>query len=390
MKFFFIFTIALLSFPVFSIVQNNFLTPIGGIEGITANTGIARTNSVGNVIFNPAGLAQIDTHKVSVSGSAFSQNYIDVTIGDEKEKIEYFQTTPSQITTAYSGNRFKFAMSLLVPKVSKFKNSFDVGNKQSEISYEDQETYIGPTMAFKLNNKFSIGGSAFLIKRDFSKDELLFITEDSDTAQRFYKLNITGFSFVGILGASFKPKENLHFGLKIQTPKLNLHSTYDSKVFFISTKDDVTPTSRFQDGKASFKGPAEIGFGVKYDFSPKMTILFDGAYQIKHFDLMVQSDVIGGRAFHDYQNAVRAHLAFEHEISPKETYTLGLTYNEKNEISSLSFLGATVGYRMRENVADTMFGIFVNKSIPETKDNVETNYLMAGFYLSSSINFVKN
>jgi len=389
MKNIIIFALTLISLPAFSIVQNNFLTPIGGIEGITANTGIARTNTIGNVIYNPAGLSDIDSHKVSVSGSAFSQNYIDVTIGTDNEKIEYFQTTPSQITTAYSGEKFKFAMSILVPKVSKFKNSFEVGNNQSEISYEDQETFVGPTIAFRLNDQFSFGGSVFLIKRDFSKDELLFITENSDKAQRFYKLNINGYSLVGVLGTSFKVNNKVDLGLRIQTPKINLYSTYESKVFFVSTADNASNISKSQDGKASLKGPSEIGFGVKYDLSANLKVLFDGVYQIKHLNTMVESDVINGRAFHDYQNAIRAHLAFEYQRSSSESYTLGLAYNEKNEISSLSFIGATIGYQLRESVADTMLGVFVNKSIQETINNVETNYLMAGFYLSSSINFSK-
>lgn len=64
---YFLLLIFLLTNISHAIVQNNFLTPIGGIEGITGNTGLARRASVGNVIYNPAGLAYINTHKVSVS-----------------------------------------------------------------------------------------------------------------------------------------------------------------------------------------------------------------------------------------------------------------------------------------------------------------------------------
>ena len=86
--------LCLLPTLAFAFVQNNFLTPIGGIEGISANTGVARRGSIGAVIYNPAGLAYINTNKVSVSGSAFSQNWIDVELSGRSEKIEYFQTTP--------------------------------------------------------------------------------------------------------------------------------------------------------------------------------------------------------------------------------------------------------------------------------------------------------
>ena len=47
-----------------------------------------RDISVGAVIYNPAGMAYINTNKVSVSGSAFSQKLIDVELsGDPKNRV---------------------------------------------------------------------------------------------------------------------------------------------------------------------------------------------------------------------------------------------------------------------------------------------------------------
>ena len=91
-------------FPMttFGIIQNKFLIPIGGIEGITANTGVARRGSIGSVIYNPAGMAYIKHKKVSVNGSAFTQNSINLTIVENEKTFGYFQATPSQITTVFN------------------------------------------------------------------------------------------------------------------------------------------------------------------------------------------------------------------------------------------------------------------------------------------------
>ena len=374
-----------------SIVQNNFLTPIGGIEGITGNTGIARRASVGNVIYNPAGLAYISTHKVSVSGSAFSQNWIDVDIDGNSEKIKYFQTTPSQITTVYHDDKINYAFSILVPKVSKFKTSFTLDEVNSEVNYEDQETYLGPTISIKVSDKLSIGASLFGIKRDFSKQENLYMNfvenELPVTAQRFFSLNISGISAVGNIGISYAPRDNLKFGLNIQSPKVNLSSTFESKIFFTASNDSTS--SNTKNGDASFTAPGELSFGLEYNPSDKLKLLLDVGYQLSQFSLLVKNDASGGRAFYDYNHSYRAHLGVEYEKSAKEAYTFGASYNQKNEVNSLDFFGATIGYRLREKVADTMIGLFVNKSISKKINNIETNYLMAGLYLSSTINFME-
>lgn len=382
-----LFLLCLLPELSFSIVQNNFLTPIGGIEGITGNTGVARRASVGNVIYNPAGLAYINTHKVSVSGSAFSQNWVDIDISGTSESIEYFQTTPSQITTVYHKGKLNFAFSILVPKVSKFKTSFDLTSVKSEVNYEDQETYAGPTVSLKLSEEFAIGLSIFGIKRDFSKGELLYVTENDVAAQRFFSLSITGLSAVGNLGISYAPKKNFLMGINVQSPKININSSFESKVFTTGTND--TTSTETKNGKATFTGPAEVSFGLEYDPSEDVKLLFDLGYQFSKYSLLVESDASGGAAFYDYKKSFRAHLGMEYYKSKKEAYTFGASYNEKNEVNSLDFIGATLGYRLREEVADSMIGIFINKSLPETTNNIETNYLMAGVYLSSSINFMK-
>ena len=270
--------------------------------------------------------------------------------------------------------------------MSKFRTSFDLENQKSEVNYEDQETYIGPTVSYKLSEKFSFGFSIFGIKRDFSKEEMIYATTDNITAQRFFSLNITGFSLVSNFGLSYAAQKNLLFGINLQTPKINLSSSFESKTFLTSTNQS-SGTNTLK-GNAKFSGPGEIALGFEYDPAKKIKLLMDLGYQFSKYSLLVAKDASGGSAFYDYKNSMRVHLGFEYYKSKKEAYTFGANYNQKNESSSLDFLSLSLGYRLREKVADSMLGLFLNKSIAEKVNNVETNYLMAGIYLSSSINFI--
>lgn len=82
--------LALFPMTTFAIIQNKYLIPIGGIEGITANTGVARRGSIGSALYHPAGMAYIKHKKVSVNGSAFTQNSINLTILEEDQEVKLF------------------------------------------------------------------------------------------------------------------------------------------------------------------------------------------------------------------------------------------------------------------------------------------------------------
>ena len=107
--------------------EHAFLTPMGAYEGIAGNTGIGRDGSIGAVIYNPAGLATLQTTKISASGSAFSQNKISLKSEYTNEEVEYIQTTPSQITTLFNTKYFNWAFSVIVPKSQELEYAIESG-----------------------------------------------------------------------------------------------------------------------------------------------------------------------------------------------------------------------------------------------------------------------
>ena len=132
-----------------------------------------------------------------------------------------------------------------------------------------------------------------------------------------------------------------------------------------------------------------MAFGFSFNEGKLFKVLFDIGYQFSKLSILVNSDASEGVAYYNYISAIRAHLAFEYYKSTRENITLGFMYNAKNEVSSLDFIGASLGYRNKEAIADTMIGFFVNKGLAAKEANVETDILMAGLFLSTTINFIK-
>jgi hypothetical protein len=53
----------------------------------------------------------------------------------------------------------------------------------------------------------------------------------------------------------------------------------------------------------------------------------------------------------------------------------------------LDFMGATLGYRSLDDIADSSFGLFYNQASKES-DGIKTAYNMYGLFISTSINFI--
>ena len=377
----------------FSFVDNNFLTPMGSVEGITGNTGIARLGSIGSVIYNPAGLAFSTDKKISIAGSAYTQNSISLDSELIKAKASFFQSTPSQVTTVFNKWGYALAFSVLVPKVYKFDYNLDVVNNniefQSYNTYESEETYFGPTIAKKFGKRFSIGTSIFLVKKSLNTSSNDFtLIDNNNFGQIFDSTKIEGYTLLGSFGATIHLMPRLIMGFKLSTPQINLSSTFNQNATSISTDTGLSAEKK-KDGEASFFSPAELAGGLQFRISNKMKLLTDIAIHTGMKSTIIEKDAKGDKLEKEYLSSLRAHVGFEYRFSQNESFNFGAQYNQKNSDDSFDFFGFQAGYRKKEEIADSIIGFFINKNIEKEEEGVKINYLMAGIYLSTSINFVK-
>ena len=378
----------------YSFVDNNFLIPIGSVEGITGNTGIARLGSIGSVIYNPAGLAFSKDKKISIAGSAYTQNSITIDYQVLKKDISFFQSTPSQVTTVFNKFGFAFAFSVLVPKIYKLDFNLDLKNEiifnQNYFSYETEEAYFGPTIAKNFGSNFSLGTSIFLIKKNEDQTSNSFIyIDDNNFEQKFETKKIEGYTLLTILDASLQLGPRLIVGFKVATPQINLSSKFNQSYTEISTTTGLKAERKI-DGEAFFSAPAEIASGIQFRISDKLKILTDIAFYPGMDFTLIKNDVLGDKYEKKFISSLRTHFGFEYRFSNNESINFGAQYNQKNSDDSSDFIGFQLGYRKKEEIADSLIGIFVNKNIAKRNDDgTQIDYLMAGLYLSTSINFIK-
>ena len=379
----------------YSIVDNNFLIPIGSVEGITGNTGIARLGSIGSVIYNPAGLAFSKDKKISIAGSAYTQNSITIDNQVLKKDISFFQSTPSQVTTVFNKFGFAFAFSVLVPKA--FKLDFNIDQKDpiynSYIDFETEEAYFGPTVSKKFSSNFAIGISLFYVKKseNLTSNEFNY-TDEFNYSQRFETLKISGNTLMASLGLTYLFSPRIILGFKFSTPQINLSSKF-TQSYSISETENGEPglwLDFIEEGDAYLTSPAEIALGLQFRFSDRFKLLTDFAYHFGKKSTTIDYTVYDDKMEKEYLASSRVHIGAEYRFSNNESINFGAQYNQKNSDDSFDFFGFQAGYRKKEEIADSLIGIFVNKNIAKREaDGMKIDYLMAGLYLSTSINFIK-
>jgi hypothetical protein len=389
--------------------ENSFLTPMGAYEGIAGNTGIGREGSVGAVIYNPAGLATLQTTKISASGSAFSRNNISLKSDYINEEVEYIQTTPTQITTLFNTKYFNWAFSVIVPKSNELEYAIENGtpgiDKVNEDGYQKlQETLFGPSIGFKLSEKFKIGLSYFISKRDEKERYVEYQDFSQSSEQTFYQMDTSALAAYPVLGLLFTPTEEFALGLNFSGPSTQLGGEANSRVRYVSwdtTGGGLCPNG-IPDGTCSlawyskdkteninYERPLELGIGFSWNITKQLKILTDVTSQFAKEYEIHKSDALEESSSISFVNSTRYNVGFEYLTSQTDAVTLGFMYNPSpTEDSDLNFVGGTVGYRSIDDIADSSVGLFYNQAKDET-GGVETTYSMYGLFLSTSINFTK-
>lgn len=370
--------------------ENAFLTPMGAYEGIAGNTGIGRDGSVGSVIYNPAGLASIKSSKLSASGSAFSQNQITTKSSEGSDDIKYFQTVPAQITTVFNNPNFNWAFSILVPNSTKYDSKRVEDTVNFNDTVEDHETVFGPSAALKISNDFSLGLSVFGSKRDYRFTSIAFFEDGTGAIAQSRKLDISGLTAYPILGLLYTPGKNFSAGLKFLGPSTSLSGEFEDnlKTAGNNTSLGIPNGDVTEKGKVTFQKPMELGIGFSARTSESIKLYFDVTNQFSKEYELLKDNVFGETASVEYKTTQRYNFAVEYLTSHTDAITFGLMYNPDPMVDSdLNFMGATLGYRSIEKIADSSFGLFYNQGSSDS-DGIETKQTMVGLFISSSINFL--
>lgn len=343
-------------------------------------------------------MATINSSKLSASGSAFALNSVDLDDGKSKENISSFQTIPSQITTIFDQKGFVWAFSVLVPKRISYESRAEIAD-DSKIpltgSYvyteEDQDTYFGPSISYRINRQLSVGLSIFIDKLDYryAADQIM---REEGTENYFLQTDrryINAMVAIPIIGVLIRPNKKFSLGVRFSGPNKRINGKFEH---LVKTSDNTSAPevngAQIQNYSYNYEKPLDLGVGISWKTTQDLVLLFDISNQFKKSFVSTSTDLFGSEEVYRYNNVQRYNLGIEYRTSHTDNLTFGFNYNpDPFEGQNLNFTGFTIGYRTLEKIADTSVGLFYNFADNTDESKIKTKVQIFGLFLSTAIDF---
>lgn len=235
--------------------------------------------------YNPAGLALAPANSISLSASLYGFHRRTVKDGwfpGEDTDIDTFMSIPSTFGAVVKPTAdLVLAFSAFVPDkqytsdLAAFPREPGVGDEHFfRYTLDDQTIWLGPTAAYRLTPRWSVGLSVFATYRQFSQTIDYFLIDygySSTSDVRF-----TAFSLLGEVGVRYDPDSKWSFGLMMQSPSIHLQGHSD--LFVKNESTTMVGLGYFTDGSARNDLPAAIRAGLSWQEPRRYAVAFDANY----------------------------------------------------------------------------------------------------------------
>ena len=151
--------------------SNPQIMPFGESEAFLGNAGVGRATDTGAVFYNPSGLAEIESGRVTVNGSIYMgfKTKTDSLIRLDETDIPYeasgFNTIPGFYVAALRLGDWTGALSVLVPSSIQVENRvpFETPNTRGNLlqTTRQSDLWLGLSVARKLGDRWAVGMSIF-------------------------------------------------------------------------------------------------------------------------------------------------------------------------------------------------------------------------------------
>ncbi|MBL7545275.1 MAG: outer membrane protein transport protein [Bdellovibrionaceae bacterium] len=413
-----IFVILLLCLNCFgySYIDNRNLFPLGEKEMFMANTGVALTESSGNVFYNPAGLALTQATKLSLSSNSYFNSkteYKSIQILDDTNfpfSTSGSQSIPSTLVSAWKGEKMAWAFSILVPHQLKIQDAalYKTANYETVQVARVQSfqiLMIGGTWAGALSATTRLGGSCFYTTYQTNQQFDFSATPKDSSALKpavinsFFNSEISG----GIchVGLQHDVTELLHWGMTVKTPLLTSSKKGTSSQFIQEPTQGAFKAEGPKEITPQVEIPGELSAGIKLNVSERLKLYSDINYQLEasYNDGNQLSEKFEHAATFRYSGGV------QFKISPKNDLLAGFAYNPsslkkpESEAFENYFVGS-LGVQSQTENSVLGVGVFIaqsygeivnsklNTSFQETETfKSEVRTAVTGFLISSGFSF---
>lgn len=232
----------------------------------------ASADGVDAVFYNPAGLADVPKNSISLSASlyGFQNQWVKgYWYPSQDLDVSSFVSIPTTFGSVWKlSDRSAVALAAFIPDRSSSNDleAFVDTDHYFKFSQEDQTLWIGPSIGWRLDEKFSVGASLFGVYRTFSwfrdyfyANYWLALSED---------IMYSNLSLLAVLGAKYDLDENWLLGLRLQTPNIRLTGKGNylfKRSYFDSSERLVYFQSWYMDEVKSLNRlPTQLTAGVAY------------------------------------------------------------------------------------------------------------------------------
>lgn len=202
---------------------------------------------------------------------------------NEPDKFTKTKTESTSLLPSVGGytqyRNLTIGFGLYTPVGDKTKWNDKIENNNANITVE-YNTLIGLSVATicvakKIDNKLSLGGGLnYLIFKNEKEAKKIYTSTISPPLNYDYKVKAdgSGDGFEGIVGILYKPNEKLILGSVYRSgSKLDLEGSANVEL-------SINPAYNGKsDLDAKFYHPATYGFGLSYEYTPKLTLACDWA-----------------------------------------------------------------------------------------------------------------
>lgn len=282
-----------------------------------------------SIFYNPGGLSMMNTKwSFSAGVSGIMANALF-----QKDATNYQARTDNPTGTpfyfygaAMITDKLSVGLGVYTPFGSSAKWNDDWAGRYLIQNISLMAVYIQPTIGYKFNDKISVGAGFVYAYGDVEFQRAVPYNDDS-----YVKLNGTTSNIGFNVGLMVKPVERLSLGIDYRSQIIMKMEGGDA-VFNIpqSIATTIPENNKFD---AELPMPANLDFGVSYDFSEKLTLAFEvnyvfwSVYENLEFSFEEKNELLGSVSPREYQNTLITRLGGQYALNDMFSFRAGVYYD---------------------------------------------------------------
>ncbi len=331
-----IFSLSLMTLASFSMFAGGYRVSVQGQKQLAmGHTGVAVVNSAEVAFFNPAGMSFLDKKfNLSVGGNAlFAKSRFQNSQYNWQASTDNLGTPFSLYATYKIADWVSAGLAVYTPYGSSVEWDKNWQGAHLVNNIELQAIFIQPTVSFKIEDKFSIGGGPIFamgsvnFNRNITPNPLL---ENSNVTLDAKGINATGYN----VGFMFKPMEEITLGVDYRS-EIIMEARGGSAKYERNAIANLNPA--FTDGTfdADLPLPAEITAGISYKPCDKWLFAFDYNYTkwsvYEALNITIHNDnatPVVSNNLRNYKNSSTYRLGAQYKATDKFTVRAGYYFDE--------------------------------------------------------------